>query len=58
LNPLGAIRSNTQISPLDKYPDLSTGDKYQINVHIPEDPNIPLELRPKKWFVTIVMSHN
>jgi hypothetical protein len=43
---------------VDKYPNLSTGDKYQINVHIPEDPNIPLELRPKKWFVTIVIPHN
>lgn len=45
------------IGVVDKYPDLSTGDKYDINIHIPEDPSIPLELRPKKWFVTIVIPH-
>ena len=46
------------IGVVDNYPDLSTGDKYKINIHIPEDPSIPLELRPKKWFVTIVIPHN
>lgn len=42
---------------VDHYPDISGGDKYKIVETIPDDPDIPLEHRPKVWTVTIEFEH-